>query len=638
MILARPAAAQDESEQELSLLFDVAQPVSAASKSATPEDASEAALHVVVIPGDEIRAAGYRTLAEVLAGVPEIFVGGERYWPIASIRGTGRQGDYNQRILVLLDGQVLNDAISDAVGIDSGLPVFATERIERVEVILGPVSSVYGSNAFHGAVNIVTRKPSGPTEGVQLEGGSFGHGRALAWYGNASPATFRRAPWSLQVYATGGRADGEPVAVEGAPWNREPRSTWYRNGAGWLSGSWGPVTLTAFTLGRRTGLLAGPYDDEGIRGRWYQRIRTTGSVEWRALRTGPFSVTVRAYANRTDTTGRSPYMVATDPGALFWYRVYSEEDGAEAVGEWRAGPSSLVVNVEDFYQRNSESDITDPRGDPGLTYTVGRAEIVDDILRGAAHERLRLGPVSLEAGAYAEKSRLHGEQLAPSAGAVIFPAPRTTLKALYGRGFRRPSFYEYTDAISIAGLVPETVNSFELQGRRVLGRGIAAEADAFHEEGHTVIGYDDPNFVYRNRGGSKSDGGTGVVELRGESGSFRVDASVLHARDDHGRKIVGSPSWLGHAAVFVHTAPTVDLSLRASAIGPRPDDSGEDLASSVLLDASVDQRLPHGLRANVSVTNLTGERFELPVRPSFYRAPLQDAPGRWVFLQLTWER
>lgn len=643
LLSAAPATAiaADDEAAELGLLFDIPVPLLAASKSRTPEDAGRSVAHVVVIDAEEIRTFGWRTLAELLSGVAEIHLAGERYWPTASVRGVARSGDYNQRILVLLDGHVLNDAISDAVGIDDGLPIFLGPLVERVEVVIGPVSPVYGSNAFFGAVNVVTRKPERRTWGAVAEAGTGEHGRIAGWYGDAG-RTGGGTPWQVQAFVNGGSSEGEAVRLDSPEGPRTERNAdWNRNGAAYLRGSFGRMTASAFVMGRRHGQLAGVYDRPGSRGSWYERTRATGIAECAALRGESVSVTVRGYVNETDTRGRS---VDVEPDLLYLYRVFSEELGAEVIGEWRHGPSTLVVSAEDFYQRNADSHGYES-DNPDWLDTLEHVAVVDNVLRGSVHERLTFGPVTIQGGAYAEDSRLHGFAVAPGGGVVVEPARGTTVKALWARGFRRPSFYEYgaefedwypQNGIVVPHLVPEWVDSAELLVRQRVSRHIELTVDGWHAEYRRMIALDRTDFLRRNSDRFLSNGATAALVFRSAEGSIRADASVLDARDRDDRRLVGSPSWIGHATARIRVSGRATAGFRVSVVGPRSDPGGALLPTSSFLDASADARLTEGLRLNLSVTNIGGTRHDVPV--DGYRSGFHPLPGRAAWAALSFER
>ena len=134
----------------------------------------EAPNAITVITGDEIRAAGLLTLPEILRRVPgaEVMVMG-----VTSANDSFR--GFNQRVankvLVLVDGR---PEYQDFIGVSlwSALPV-GLEEIERVEVIRGPGSALYGANAMLGVVNIITRAPG---TGPALEASGFAGNGNLA--------------------------------------------------------------------------------------------------------------------------------------------------------------------------------------------------------------------------------------------------------------------------------------------------------------------------------------------------------------------------------------------------------------------------------------------------------------------------
>src|SRR5688500_9288534 len=101
------ALAADGEEEQLALMFSGPAKVTSVSKGREAEDIRDAAAQVTVISKEEIRALGYRTLADLMNGVPEAFTGGDRTYAIAGVRGFSRAGDFNTRVLLLLDGHVL---------------------------------------------------------------------------------------------------------------------------------------------------------------------------------------------------------------------------------------------------------------------------------------------------------------------------------------------------------------------------------------------------------------------------------------------------------------------------------------------------------------------------------------------------
>ncbi len=111
---------------------------------------------VTVISADRIRRFGYRTVGEAVAAVAGVFLEDNRLITAVGIRGLQIPGDFNTRILVLVDGATVNESWGSfaGVGFDS---LVSIDDIARIEVIRAPVGAVYGANAFFGIINIVTR-------------------------------------------------------------------------------------------------------------------------------------------------------------------------------------------------------------------------------------------------------------------------------------------------------------------------------------------------------------------------------------------------------------------------------------------------------------------------------------------------
>jgi outer membrane receptor protein involved in Fe transport len=168
------------------------------------QDTARAPASVTVITANEIRSYGHQTLSDVLNSVRGVFVDYDRHYSYVGVRGFERPGDYNARVLLLVDGFRLNDPVYDIAMVGTEFPVDLAQ-IERIEVIRGPGSSVYGSNAFFAVVNIVTRHGAaiGGAE-AGMEYGSFGTYDTRVTLGNRSAGGFE---WLLAAnrYSSDGR-------------------------------------------------------------------------------------------------------------------------------------------------------------------------------------------------------------------------------------------------------------------------------------------------------------------------------------------------------------------------------------------------------------------------------------------------
>ena len=139
-----------------------------ATRIPTPE--SQVASSISIITGDEIEARQLQTLPDVLKDVPGLNVvrsGGPGGQTSVFMRGTN--SDHTK---VFVDGIDVNDPSSPNASFDFGQ--FLTQDIAKVEVLRGPQSGLYGSDAIGGVINIITKSGSGPASVVaRAEAGSF---------------------------------------------------------------------------------------------------------------------------------------------------------------------------------------------------------------------------------------------------------------------------------------------------------------------------------------------------------------------------------------------------------------------------------------------------------------------------------
>jgi len=122
------------------------------------DDARKAPAAVTVINHDEIIRYGWRTFADLLRSVTGVYTANDRTYSYVGIRGFLQSGDYNARVLLLIDGHQLNENIYDSALIGTEFPL-DLNLIDRVEIVRGPGSSLYGTDAELAVINFLTRQP-----------------------------------------------------------------------------------------------------------------------------------------------------------------------------------------------------------------------------------------------------------------------------------------------------------------------------------------------------------------------------------------------------------------------------------------------------------------------------------------------
>ena len=157
------------------------------------ESVNDAPSSVTIVTAEEIQEYGYRTLADILESVRGFYITYDRYFSYVGVRGFGRLGDWNSRVLLLIDGNRINDVVLGQAALGTEFPL-DVDLIQRVEIVRGPSSSLYGAEAFFAVINVITRKGAdlhGPE--VSLSTDSFGtyRGARQLWFavqGHGVPA------------------------------------------------------------------------------------------------------------------------------------------------------------------------------------------------------------------------------------------------------------------------------------------------------------------------------------------------------------------------------------------------------------------------------------------------------------------
>ncbi len=189
LVLFEPAVAE-QSIAEITILRDVV-----VTGTRTEKPVLEAPVRTEVVNRKEIEKTHARDLKEALEDVPGLLIK-----PIHGKSGfeVWLQGLDSERVLVVIDGE----PITPSTGSSVDLSQIGTMNIERIEIVKGATSALYGSNAMGGVINIVTRKPSKPLSyQLSLDGGSYGD-KNLS--GDSSDISVRRLAAYLALKRPGG--------------------------------------------------------------------------------------------------------------------------------------------------------------------------------------------------------------------------------------------------------------------------------------------------------------------------------------------------------------------------------------------------------------------------------------------------
>ena len=123
-----------------------------------------------VITARDIERAGFRTIYDVLARVPGFFPSSQATWKLLGSRGL--MADGNDHILLLIDGHPQNSILAHGYQQQGLMPVL--EKVERIEIIRGPGSVLWGTSAAFAVINVVTKTELPDGKAVQVSTGYAG--------------------------------------------------------------------------------------------------------------------------------------------------------------------------------------------------------------------------------------------------------------------------------------------------------------------------------------------------------------------------------------------------------------------------------------------------------------------------------
>jgi outer membrane receptor for ferrienterochelin and colicins len=445
---------------------------------------SEAPASVTVITHDEITAYGCRTLADVLRSVPGLHVRYDRNYSYLGVRGFSRPGDYNLRVLLLVDGHRANDNIYDQAAVGTEFPIDA-DLIERIEIIRGPNASLYGTSAFLAVVNVITARGAarpgvsgslglasqGTTDASAAFGSRLGGGFEMLLSASAY-ASDGQSPLYYPEYASAGSTGGYAVNADG-----DSSRHFFANVG------FGDVALRGVVGVRDKHVPTGSF------GTAFGDTRTMthdarGYLDLKYEKTlGVGTFTGRAYYDRYSYRG--DYVYGDEATGDTW----TNRD--VSTGEWwgtevrlttapgRAHRGSVGLEMVEHVRQDQQNFDVDPPATYLDQHTHGRDWAVYGQDQWALTDRLSVnGSLRLD-----HRGRVDWT-LSPRVAAIVDVTPRTTVKGLFGRVFRFPNVYEeYYEDFGVQKqnpeLGPETINTWEFMVDRRLPSGFRATAGLF---------------------------------------------------------------------------------------------------------------------------------------------------------------
>ena len=606
---------------------------------------TEAPAAVTIITGDQIRKYGYRTFAQVLQSVPGLFTTYDRNYDYLGIRGFNRPADYNSRVLLLIDGHRLNDAMFDQgpIGTDSPIDV---DLIERVEVVRGPSSSLYGTNAFFGVINVITKRGR-DIKGVEgsWENSSYTSNKGRLTYGQKLSNGLEFIASGSYLYSEGHEnlfyPEFNTPAQNNGIAHRMDQDT-FHNFFGKVS--YGDFTLQGGYVGRKKGIPTAAFgtifnnardavvDRRGYLDLKYQHEFANQLTVKGRLYYDTYYFRDDYLLNPAPIPPAQDYAIATEQagGELAVVRRLFEKHKVTLGGEFRSQFRMDQSNTGPFPPATSLTD--NRKSNIGAVYFQDEFSITDRLI--------------LNAGIRYDHYSTFGGTVNPRTG-LIYTWRDTTAKLLYGRAFRAPNPFQQFNIVSGVtkpnpDLKPEIINTYELVLEQYLGHHLRGSASAYYYEIDKLISQvldpSDGLLVYQNTNKINARGFELTVEGKWPSGwDGRVSYAIQEARDNASdRLLTNSPQHLVKGNLIIPLfSDKVFVSLETRYMSSRLTLSGNSAKSVFLTNVTFfTQQLLPGWEFSAQVNNLFDYHYSDPTSGQHFQDTiLQDGRTYWLKLK-----
>lgn len=650
LVVSTPLAGHaDEPMHDIDSILDmqienlVGVKVTTASK--VQESALDAPASVFVVTARDIRNFGYRTLGDILRSMPGLQVSNDRTYQHMGVRGLNRK-DYNARVLLLVNGQRMNENMYDAAVIDRTLMV-EVDAIERVEFVAGPGSSIYGNNAMLGVINVITRKGKS-IDGVRVAG-EVGSQEARRGYAELGREFENGADLMLSVSAF--RMDGEDLYFpeQAAAGNNAGRASNLDDEfARKLFGTfqYQGVHLNWGIVDRKKDVPTAPYGsrfappDASVD----DQLRFLSGEFNRPLAHG-LNATARASVNTYDFHNEYYFDVSQNKDKVsgrWWNGELKFEYTGLAGHRFVSGLEIQQNTRQDYRNRDLVPAYLwyDQAGD-SIKYGV----YLNDHVTLTARWQLDVGVrvdryesdvaiLGCDPAAVPECTELQtvdrGTTTNPRLALIYKPLASTALKAIYGTAFRAPNPSEMAYVVppvsTVGNAEPEEFETREFIVEHFFHDNLKVLATLFQSELQGVIAM--PDVTVTNTGDLRSRGIVLGLEWMGTNGQ-RLYSSYGHVDVEQMRTDTRADDAPRHNLKFGYAAPVPGTSWMLGGnleyISDRRTSGSGEVSGYTLANLTLSSREAwKGVDVSASIYNLFDERYADPARG--VHAPIAAIP------------
>jgi len=539
---------------------------------------------VRVVTHGQIKERGYFTLDEALSDLPGFqFRNPQSLNSYVFLRAVPSQ---NNLLLIFIDGIQINELNSGGF---YGGGQYNLSNVERIEVVYGPASILYGTNAISGIVDIITKKPD---KGDRIEGnvllGSFNTWQGDLSYSYSHPSE----PFGIRISTMAKSSDKADLAGEAGDKNWTDELENVENdyaldiGVDYKEIQFGinyqnkQTTMSTFYPSVGTSYL-----DHGTY--WNVRFLNT-YLKHRYSLNGKSDVLNKVYF-RDATVINNSIITVLDTAQIGVHRpnhLLGYEGMYTYIHRGLQLNSGLIVEQEQLAGGFSRSYSNSGSIKPPIPPAPDMVENSLACLYVQAQYAF-LPSLSLSSGVRFDKSSYYGKVLTPRI-ALIYSKEKITMKTIYAEGFRAPKPWDFYDGLGNNDLDPEKIKSFEINTNYYNNKGLRADLSVYRNTLFNVftqkfIGED---WQWINQGYLRTIGSEFTTEYRTANYQAYLNFTYNDSYDEHGNKIAEIADQSANAGLSYQVSNHFKFNLRANYIGRKKNPSLISATGSHYIDSA----------------------------------------------------